>query len=184
MTARRRAWHRVDDRLASLLQPDDDVHGVHNQLPPVEEDATAREERWVQLIQAQLAVYQELPVTAVDNPLKFVNDPKDNGGYQFDYNEENGLPRPNTGTHSLDTHHQANRPYIDQENTLWELLRMLKGFQQTQKVVQLCLDVQATLTGMETEKAMQWEAARGRRDDRPVFNTGIIILYYTFFVLF
>ncbi|KAJ2932129.1 hypothetical protein H1R20_g4968, partial [Candolleomyces eurysporus] len=159
------------------ISPAGGLQHVDNEQPSTEEDATAREERWVQLIRVQLAVYQELPVTSLDNPLRFVNHPKDNGDYQFDYTEENGragiLPRPNTGTHSLETRHQANRPYVNQENALWEMFRMLQTFHQTEAVSELCLDVYDTLAGMEREKAMQWNTARGTRDDRPVFSTEI-----------
>lgn len=166
----------MDDRLAALLQPNNGFNEVPIEAPQAEEDNLAREERWVQMIQAQLTVYQELPVTSLDNPLKFINHPKDNGEYQLDY-PENGdrvgiLPHPNTGTHALHTRHQANRPYIDQENALWEMLRTLQTFQQTNTVVALYSNVYDTLFGMEREKAMQWETARGRRDDRPVFSTG------------
>ncbi|RXW15897.1 hypothetical protein EST38_g9952 [Candolleomyces aberdarensis] len=178
----RRAWHRTDDRLAALLQPLQEPDAVQERLVPnVETEAedqwsNAREGRWVELMRHQLALVQELPATTLERPLKFANNPKELGDYQLEYQEEDDsgiLPRPNTGLQALDPRNIANRRYLDQENTLWEMLRTLQTFQRTPDILQLRLDVLEALVSLEREKALQWETCRGGVVDGPYFNTEI-----------
>jgi hypothetical protein len=148
----------------------------HNTERDAEEQTpAAREGRWVELMRHQLALFQELPTTTPDRPLKFLNDPKELGKYQFDYQEEGEsatLPRPNTGIHVLDPRDVANCCYLNQENALWEMLRTLQTFQQTPDIFQLRLNVLEALISMEREKALQWETCRGGVMNGLYFNTG------------
>ena len=183
ITLKARATYRRDEQLLELLRSTEE--GVVPQIPfeggTLKGDKRDSQTLWEDIIGAHLKLLRDIPVfhAGVNTSLTFLNSPKENGGYEFKYIEdEDGCGSlagslPNTGTYSLTPSQSHNRHYVERENTLWEICRMLESFSESSSTRQLHGDAFHQLCELEREKAMQWASQCEEHPGGPYFNTGV-----------
>jgi len=113
----------------------------------------------LKLMENELQWYRDLPVTNIQVPLVFVNDPAACG--QFCWPSQAKLVQPNVGLHALKVGHHANSAFLATESRYCELLTVLPTKEQSDKIVALIRLIHIELSRLNHEKELQWIQQRG-----------------------
>ncbi|KAJ3507006.1 hypothetical protein NLJ89_g6548 [Agrocybe chaxingu] len=168
VSRRTRDNHSADDKKRATRS----LHLVTRRQPPSNEVPS----EWVKLINDEVNVLMELPLTSPSQPLVFSNNPSETGPFGWPNDQE--ILLPNYGRHAL-TGHRSNHAILSTEQRLAELYTFLQlqGFGDAVEGVDLLTD--RLLEGLKVitrAKEVEWAGQRGRTANDAVYvNSGTFI---------